>query len=96
MSTLMSMSVGDRCIGRCDARCYDAKHENCDCVCGGLNHGAGEQQAIINTRDCWTEWAKDYAKRKGLTRHNTEVSPKVLQFGLFDTLSFSQAVLAAK
>jgi hypothetical protein len=28
-------------IGRCDARCYNAKHPKCDCVCGGVNHGRG-------------------------------------------------------
>lgn len=92
----MSMSVGDRCIGRCDARCYNAEHEDCDCVCGGLNHGAGEQQAINNTRDCWTEWAKDYAKRKGLKQYTTGVNPTVLQFALFETQTFSASVLGAK
>ena len=28
-------------IGRCDARCWDAKQPRCTCVCGGLNHGKG-------------------------------------------------------
>lgn len=28
-------------VGRCDARCYNAKHPECDCICGGANHGKG-------------------------------------------------------
>lgn len=35
---------------RCDAKCYLAKCTECDCICGGLNHGAGHAQALINTR----------------------------------------------
>jgi len=34
----------------CDERCYDAKHETCVCVCGGLNHGRGLRRASENTR----------------------------------------------
>jgi hypothetical protein len=34
---------------RCDARCYDAKGSNCDCMCGGKNHGKGLQVASENT-----------------------------------------------
>lgn len=32
----------------CDARCYNAIHEDCDCCCGGLNHGVGEDKAREN------------------------------------------------
>lgn len=32
------MSSGKR---RCDATCYDAKHDDCDCICGGANHRKG-------------------------------------------------------
>ena len=34
----------------CDARCYDAKHTACKCVCGGINHGRGLLRAAENTR----------------------------------------------
>lgn len=27
---------------KCDARCLHAKGRNCECSCGGKNHGAGE------------------------------------------------------
>jgi hypothetical protein len=45
--------VGDNygCVGRCDAKCYNAKDPHCDCICGGMNHGAGKQAAIGNTRE---------------------------------------------
>ena len=36
--------------GRCDAKCYDAQGPDCDCVCGGLNHGMGKSHATENTR----------------------------------------------
>jgi len=36
--------------GRCDAKCYNAKGTKCTCICGGVNHGAGKNQAIDNTR----------------------------------------------
>ena len=26
---------------QCDARCLNAKGHNCECACGGKNHGAG-------------------------------------------------------
>lgn len=93
MSTLLSINVGDRCIGRCDARCYDAKDTNCDCVCGGMNHGAGEQQAKTNTRDFWIEWTDDYSKKKGLTRFTARVNPAALQISLFETSAFAETIL---
>lgn len=36
--------------GRCDAKCYNAKRPECTCICGGVNHGKGHNQAIDNTR----------------------------------------------
>lgn len=35
--------------GRCDAKCYDAQHDECHCVCGGMNHGMGAGIARDNT-----------------------------------------------
>ena len=50
MVTLITVgnSEGDR---RCDARCYDARYDTCECCCGGVNHGAGRKQATQNTTD---------------------------------------------
>lgn len=45
-------SEGER---RCDARCYNAKSDTCDCICGGKNHGRGLATATKNVN----EFAKD-------------------------------------
>jgi len=29
---------------KCDARCTEAKGHNCECSCGGRNHGAGHSE----------------------------------------------------
>ena len=52
MATLITVSNSDGVvIGRCDAKCYDAKHEKCNCICGGKNHGIGRKKAEQNTRE---------------------------------------------
>jgi hypothetical protein len=30
----------------CDRSCYDATGPDCDCVCAGVNHGAGRERAL--------------------------------------------------
>jgi hypothetical protein len=51
MATLIAVYNSEGCIGRCDAKCYNAKGPICNCVCGGMNHGCGHSQAIENTAD---------------------------------------------
>lgn len=36
-------------IRTCCAKCYDAWSPHCTCVCGGLNHGVGFDEAKKNT-----------------------------------------------
>lgn len=60
MATLIAVYDSSGCVGRCDARCYDAKEPGCDCICGGKNHGAGQHQATENTRGLCTEWMKEF------------------------------------
>lgn len=60
MATLIYASNSSGCIGKCDANCYDAKQPECDCICGGKNHGAGKKQAIENTQKYVNEWIKQY------------------------------------
>lgn len=38
---------------RCDAQCHDAKHEKCECWCGGLFHGAKGEAARQAFRDAF-------------------------------------------
>jgi hypothetical protein len=56
MVTLISYSNSSGEQGRCDAKCYDATQPECDCICGGANHGAGLQQAIASTRELAQSW----------------------------------------
>lgn len=58
MTTLIAVYNSDGCVGRCDARCYDAADEACECICGGTNHGAGKQQALDNTREMAEAWVE--------------------------------------
>ena len=51
MSTLITQRIGSDHERRCDAKCYDAAGPECDCCCGGMNHGAGLQVALENTAD---------------------------------------------
>jgi len=66
MTTLIAVYNSDGCVGRCDAKCYNATNPECDCICGGKNHGAGKQQAIENTRELAENWLQTYAERHHL------------------------------
>jgi hypothetical protein len=51
MTTLIAVYNSEGCVGRCDARCYEARNAKCHCICGGRNHSAGKQRAIENVRE---------------------------------------------
>lgn len=51
MTTLIAVYDSESCVGRCDAKCYAAHESDCDCICGGRNHGVGQEQATENTAD---------------------------------------------
>ena len=55
---------------RCNAKCYNARGQECSCLCGGVNHGVGEHQAFENCRATGFAWAKRkqlrYSKRRKL------------------------------
>jgi hypothetical protein len=72
VSTVVAVYDSDGCVGRCDAKCHDAKEPGCDCICGGRNHGVGRGQAIENTRVYVGEWLTAYAAEKGLDRSELE------------------------
>lgn len=58
---------GSRCVGRCDANCYEAVSPGCDCICGGRNHGTGLKKAMDNTREMYKPWIEEYERRNQLT-----------------------------
>lgn len=64
MVTLISWQTSGGTGGRCDAKCYEAHEPDCDCICGGRNHGAGRQQAEENTLELAEGWAA-HARTKG-------------------------------
>jgi len=43
---VMEEKTWDGRVRRCDAKCYNAQHENCGCICQGENHGKGEDFAV--------------------------------------------------
>lgn len=62
MVTLLAVYNSEGCVGRCDAKCYNASEHNCDCICGGMNHGAGQDKAMDNTREMFEGWIENYQK----------------------------------
>lgn len=48
MTTLIKFTNSVR-TRRCDAHCYDAKGDTCDCICNGANHGKGLIDAANQT-----------------------------------------------
>lgn len=63
MSTLISVH-SEGCVGRCDAKCYNAKHDVCVCICGGRNHGVGHNRAVENTRQLTENLFKKFPEVK--------------------------------
>jgi len=51
MATVLKLKFASGKIRRCDSRCHNAKGDKCTCVCGGINHGVGLRQAIINSQN---------------------------------------------
>jgi hypothetical protein len=46
MTTVLAVYNGEGCVGRCDARCHEARTPECDCICGGRYHGVGADHAV--------------------------------------------------
>jgi alpha-galactosidase/6-phospho-beta-glucosidase family protein len=53
-------------IGTCDARCYLAEEEGCECVCGGINHGVGLERAIDQTKDLVEDLTERWKNGEGM------------------------------
>lgn len=54
MTTLIQTggAIGER---RCDAKCYEAECVECDCICGGVNHGKGLEKALKSSVQFFNE-----------------------------------------
>ena len=66
MTTLISWASSGGASGRCDAKCYDATGPDCGCICGGRNHGVGQERATENTRQHVETMIAGYAGMPGL------------------------------
>lgn len=57
MSVVIIIGNADGELGRCDKKCYGAPpRTRCVCVCGGLNHGRGELEAMAIARELEADW----------------------------------------
>ena len=79
MTTLIAVYDHSGCIGRCDASCYDAKHEKCICICGGRNHGKGYIQASENALELYQDYVKKYDRVKVPARQLSLFDYEVIQ-----------------
>ena len=82
MTTLISYQSSGGDQGRCDAKCYDATEDECDCICGGRNHGAGKQQALDNTRELAESWL-EHARANGQDITLAELAVEAMHEPLF-------------
>lgn len=73
MTTLIAVYNSEGLVGRCDARCYNATGPECDCICGGKNHGAGLKKAVENTRELAESWLEKYAAENKLESWRSEI-----------------------
>jgi len=83
MTTLISYQSSGGDQGGCDAKCYDAQEPDCDCICGGRNHGAGREQAIENTRELAQSWI-DRARANGQDVTDVQLALDAQHEPLFD------------
>jgi hypothetical protein len=81
--TLIAVYTSEGCIGRCDAKCYEAREPECTCVCSGANHGAGLAQATDNTRRYAEAWLEKYAGERNLTEYRHDLGQAVEQLSLW-------------
>lgn len=59
---------------RCGAKCYNAEGPDCDCCCGGVNHGVGLKQAKQNMQTVLEGWAeKDTRVKEALDAVKEEI-----------------------
>lgn len=85
MTTLIAVYNSSGCVGCCDAKCYNAQSDECDCICGGMNHGAGIDKSIENTREMVDGWVEDYAQEKGLKDYKAVLNRKLVdQMSIFE------------
>lgn len=89
MATLISAHNSEGCIGRCDAKCHEATSDTCNCICGGMNHGAGLDKAMKNTQEYAELWMDEYRQKHPDVIAFDVPAPKPIQLPLFDLRDIS-------
>ncbi|GCE04770.1 hypothetical protein [Dictyobacter aurantiacus] len=87
MTTLIAVYNSQGCVGRCDARCYEAVTPICTCICGGRNHGAGRDKSIENTRELAQQWIAAYTQEHQLGKVSTEIHEECQQPTLWSSVT---------
>jgi len=82
MSTLITQKTGSGGQLRCDAKCHDALGPDCDCICGGINHGVGAKQALKNTHERGLEFLAE-GKEVHMSKEIVDSFRKETQTSLF-------------
>jgi hypothetical protein len=70
---LMAVYNSEGLVGRCDANCFNAHLPECDCICGGANHGVGERVAVSQTTTRAQTWIARFIAEKKVSGADTEV-----------------------
>ena len=81
-STLLALYLGNSLVGRCDINCFGGDDSRCECVCGGLNHGVGIEQAVEQTRRMADEWIEAH-REQGIIFDGVEFGVPVTHDPLF-------------
>jgi len=73
MTALMTIWTEERSYTQCNSACYSATSKNvrCTCLCGGMNHKVGYEQAVANTKLHWKEWLATFMEHSPV--YNFEV-----------------------
>jgi hypothetical protein len=82
VTALIAVYTGDGCVGRCDAKCYNAWGPECHCICRGANHLAGKQEAIDSTREMAESWL-EHARANAQDISHAELVVGAMQEPLF-------------
>lgn len=79
---VLRISNQDGLLGCCTEKCYRAvtPTSECICVCGGANHGKGEQYALEHSPEHELKWKNS----------KVEVDPRAKQLFLWSTKSPSE------
>lgn len=83
MTTIYAVYDRNGCVGRCDAKCHEAKEPDCDCICGGAFHGVGSKVACEDWDTLTDEEILDNC-RDLVTKGTLRIQRRQKQLALFE------------